>query len=40
MRELAGDPSSSFCSIKVVKYIIYIKVSSIFIAFKAMKNVA
>lgn len=32
------DPSSRFCSIKVVKYIIYIKVSIIFIAFKAMKK--
>lgn len=34
------DPSSIFRSIKVVKYIIHIKVSITFIAFKAMKNVA
>lgn len=33
-------PSSRFCSIKVVKYIIHIKVSITFIAFKAMTNVA
>lgn len=40
MRELAGILQADSAVLKFVKYIIYIKVSIIFIAFKAMKNVA